>query len=274
MGNHLHLLLVALDAQACADFYKEIQKKLTDSLKCLLGLHKLRLWEGDPVVAEILDIEAAIKKKAYVYANPARANLVSSISLYPGSSSWEAFNSASSTIEAEVSRLIPWIRQPAIPKAPRRSLSEKQDAFLYEKLIASAGKKRHDLALKPNAWMKTFGIKNEKDINEINDRIRARVNAYEEEAAKKRLDEGKPLIGIEALKRQPILMPHTPKERIRRVFVISSIPELRKAYIVMHNEVSAVCAALYKLWKHGAVALRWPPGVFIPSPGVMASALR
>jgi len=184
MGNHVHMILMSLCPEACTRFYQEVQKKITDSIKKLLGVRRLNIWEGDPVLAEILDLEAAISKIAYVYANPARANLVDTIYQYPGLSSWYAFKGIAPDIEASVSKMVPWVRLPSIERLPCRSLSERQDRFLYSKLLA-ANRKRHPLELKPNAWMKVFGIEDEKEIASINDRIMQRVSLMEKEAREK-----------------------------------------------------------------------------------------
>ena len=133
MGNHVHMVLMSLCPESCTRFYQEVQKKITDLFKKLLGLRRLNIWEGDPVLAEILDLDVAISKIAYVYANPARANLVDKISQYPGVSSWSAFKDVRSDVDATVSKMVPWLRLPSIEKLPCRSLSERQDRFMYSK---------------------------------------------------------------------------------------------------------------------------------------------
>ena len=273
MGNHVHMIFVSLCAEACECFYQELQKKITESIKRLLGVHRLNLWEGDAVLAEILDVEAAINTKAYIYANPARANLVETVSEYPGLSTWEAFERCiSEDTKACVSKEVPWVRFPSIKKAPSRSLSEKQDHFLHRE-ISSKAKKRHVLQVFPNAWMNVFKVKEKSEIALINRRIKDRIKESEEDARIVRLKDGKKLIGKEQLTRQAILHPHTPKKRDRRVFVISSSKELRLSYISMHNEICAECARCYIQWKLCDFSVKWPPGTFPPSPGVRASAI-
>lgn len=68
-GSHAHIIVVTKDSSQCTRFYGEIQKRITDSIKRLLGLHYLDLWEGTAMVAEIADEEAAIERIAYLYAN-------------------------------------------------------------------------------------------------------------------------------------------------------------------------------------------------------------
>ena len=274
MGNHVHMIVVALDAQECFNFYQELQKKITDALKRLLGVHRLHIWEGDPIVAEILDVDAVINTIAYIYANPAKANLVDSVHEYPGLSSLSAFKKClNSGIQSVSWGAIPWIRLPSINKAPARSLSDRQDQFLVDKLLAKA-KESHPLEIFPNAWMDTFGIEDQVEVQEINERILALIEDLEQEAREKRINEGKRLIGKERLKRQPILMPHIPKKRERRIFVISTIKELRIAYIEMYNAVCDQCAECLRAWRYGIPMPMWPPGTYMPSFGVVASALE
>ena len=90
-GNHPHIVAILKDADQARCFYMELQKKLTDAIKRLLGLEYLHIWAGTPRVIEIPDLESAIKMIAYYYANPAAAHLVESIEQYPGLSSWTDF---------------------------------------------------------------------------------------------------------------------------------------------------------------------------------------
>ena len=78
------MLLIPQDAELCVYFYQELQKKVTEAMKRLLGVRRLNLWEGDPILAEVLDADKVISRITYFYANPAEADLVDSIDEYPG----------------------------------------------------------------------------------------------------------------------------------------------------------------------------------------------
>jgi len=73
-GSHPHLIVVSKDAQQLVNFYSEIQKKVTDILKRLLGLSFLHVWEGNVSVIKIGDVEAVKDRISYLYANPAQDN--------------------------------------------------------------------------------------------------------------------------------------------------------------------------------------------------------
>ena len=115
LGNHPHIVATLKDADLARRFYMEVQKKLTDAIKRLLGLEYLQLWAGTPRVIEISDLKSAIKMIAYYYANPAAAHLVESIDDYPGLSSWDDFTVNTSKLDAAVVHEGPWIRLPSIP---------------------------------------------------------------------------------------------------------------------------------------------------------------
>lgn len=272
MGNHVHMIFVSLDAEACNRFYQEVQKKVTESMKRLIGIPRLLLWEGDAMLAEVADLKAAIRAKAYLFANPAKADLVDSVSDYPGESSWEAFISCTSEISASVSRMVPWIHYNQILRAPGRSLTERQDRFLCNRIL-SQSKDMEKLELFPNAWMKVFGIEDHSQVARVNQMIRKRLDMFEEEAREKRLLEGRRVVGKERLKRQEILRPHTPKKRRMRVFVISSCIKRRIEYIRAYKEICTLYADCREKWNLGDFSVQWPPGTFPPSPGVRASAI-
>ena len=44
MSNHPHIVVVFKDAELAKRFYTEVQKKLTDAIKRLLGMEHLNIW--------------------------------------------------------------------------------------------------------------------------------------------------------------------------------------------------------------------------------------
>ena len=272
MQNHLHMLLVAHDAHQARNFYMEVQKKITDYMKKLLGKEQLTLWSGRPSVAEIMDIPQAMHEIAYYYLNPARANLVEDIEDYPGLTSWSAFNDClHQGVQSFASSVHPWVRQPTIPLLPGTSLSERQDRFLTEKLIRKA-KTKHELTIHPNAWMKCFGIGEQSEITTINDAIKDRISRTQAELSERRAREGKKVIGAYRLKTAAISFEHTPKEKTRRIYVLASTVEARIARIRYVQSIVALCKELYKRACAGEW-VQWPPGVFVPPLPPRASAV-
>ncbi|MCI5065270.1 hypothetical protein MRY87_06065 [bacterium] len=193
MPNHLHLIFTALDAEKCHRFYGEVQKQLTEIIKKLTGQSSLSLWKGNAAsLLPIHDIDTAKHSIAYFYANPARADYVDDISLYPGFSSWEHFSSAmesNSPLLAEFSSQTPWIRTRFLSQLPAGSISEEQGEALADRWKERASRHSslvHTLSVQPNGWMKAFGIDSQEGINEVNGDILQKITELEQEAAHKR----------------------------------------------------------------------------------------
>jgi hypothetical protein len=276
MGNHAHILAVFNDPNQAVKFYAEVQKKLTEAIKALLGLPHLRMWEGRPVVAPVLDLPAAIEQLAYLYANPARANLIDSISLYPGSSSWALFQelvaSQSHQVSAKITREALWVPSSRIPILPEPALKMHADID-FTHLIAKKGVP-HVLELYPNAWMGCFGISCPEQVARLNQKVLQRIAEKEQEHRKKRVEEKKGVLGEKLLRVQPINRAHTPKDRLhrRRVFVICSDKDTRINFI---KKVKALCRLARRYYRDALKGIQrdWPPGMFKPPIRALASAL-
>ena len=262
MANHPHLLIRALDAEQCKRFYGEIQKRVTDSFKRLMGRKRLLLWEKKPVVAKILDLDETIERIGYFYLNPARAHLVESIADYPGLSSWRAFRSAEPSVNVLNSEVVPWIRMPQIKRLPARSLSNWEDQRISKKLTMTASV-HHTLEIRPNAWMKAFKICAPEEIASINNRIIHNIASVEQALTAERARTGRTVLGSKRLRNQSIFQPHRPKKHGRRIFVLSSSPELRSRYIQSLRLLTQQCVTLFTLACKG-VQVTWPPGISVP----------
>lgn len=271
MANHPHLLVRAFDADALKCFYMELQKKITDCMKCLLGFEQLNLWEGEPEVAIVLDVDKAIQRIVYYYLNPSQANLVDTISEYPLLNTWLEFSSSPGDLDAALTSLTPWIQQPTIKKLRSRRLTAPEDAYITQQLIEKATR-QHDLIIRPNDWMKAFNITSNEEVKRINDQIIAAVTAGEAQFAADRARKGYVALGAKRLRKQEILKPHKPKKKSRRIFVLGSTKEIRIPYIQKIKEIFTECSRLYRLASKGHL-VTWPPGVFPPSIPPLANAL-
>lgn len=269
MANHAHILLVAQDPQDCIFFIQEVQKKITDALKRLLGLTRLNLWEGRPNLAEILDLGAAIQKIGYIYSNPAKASLVDSINSFPGVSTWKEFNSSPEALNALTKEDVPRLRLNILKKLPTRSLTGKQDRYITQRFKDHCGESQ-ELTIQPNAWMKAFGIIEPSDVFDTNLRIKTCIKLHEQHAREKRTFN---VCGPEYLRREPIMKSHTASQPGRKIFVISSCKELRISFIEKLRIFIDECKECYRQWKSGNFSVLWPPGAFRPSLRPAASAI-
>ena len=200
MGNHLHMMVIVHDPNDCKLFYGELQKKLTDYVKRLLGLDHLDLWEGRPQVATILDRAKAMERIAYYYLNPARAGLVETISEYPGLSSWEIFKGCES-LKSQVSEQIPFIRCPSISPLRSEAISPSLDTRLAETLKEES-KEIEELVVRPNAWAACYGL-SDKELAVSNEAIVSVISKGELELSTARKRERKTVLGASRLRSEP-----------------------------------------------------------------------
>ncbi len=217
-----------------------MQKKITEYMKRLLGVSRLNLWEGDPILAEIQDLDKAVERFVYHYANPADADLVETIDEFPGLSSWNDFLNADTTVDARCARLVPWIRLPSIAPLVNLALTPEEDLALCASLVEGATEK-HELVIYPYAWIKCFGPTTPEEVAKIRERIIEGVRAREEAARKRRAAAGKKVMGRERLLKQPIMAPHTPPPRERRVYFLGSCKEARIARVAEMQEFNRIC---------------------------------
>ena len=262
-GSHPHIIAVAKDADDFTNFYGEVQKKITEAIKKLLGLDHLNIWEGNPTVIKIHGINEGIERISYLYANPAQDNLVDNIRAFPGYSSYRDFINSEDKLGALSVKKYPWIRLPSIKKLRSRVLSRSQDRRLARRL-KNKNRARHKLIREPNAWMRCFGVEDNKEVKEINAKILDKLDTLEQIARELRIEEGKPLLGVEALRAQELMKPHKPKKKTNKIFVYANCSEARKEEISSFKKFCDKCRECYLEWKRGNFLVEWPPGAFKP----------
>ena len=262
-GSHPHLLCTARDADSCQQFYGQLKKQLTDAIKRLTGKEHLSLWEDRASVIKIPTLDDAISKIGYIYANPSNDNLTSSIEEFPGVSSWSKFKDADA-LDSCIRTEHEWIQLPMIPRLPSRSVTPKQDNFVCEQMLTAA-RKRHVLEIFPNSWIALF-IKapQEADVVQILERCRENLQAREEDNCKRRARDAKKPMGKKRLREQPILAPHSPKKKSRRITVQSMHKDVRLQMIAELKRIAVRCRSAYLHWRKGEFSVPWPPGTFPP----------
>lgn len=271
MGNHAHIILVTKDPESLTEFYGIIKKSLTDFIKRLLGLSRLNLWESTGVHL-LATAETVIDRIGYLYANPAKANLVDTIAEYPGASSYGAWRSSNGQIDFDGTESVPWVRGKYVDKLDRLIITDEMD----ESILKSLGKKvyyRNKLKIEPNSWMKCFSADVEQSAIWHNKSL-GRILSKEETARKLRMAENKPLLGVEALLNQEIMAPFIPRKYQRGVFVICEDKWKRIDIIHKVKSVQKLARTLYlNKFRYGQ-EVRWPLGVLPPRAPLQACALR
>lgn len=262
-GSHVHMIVLAKDAEQCMKFYMEVKKKITDALKRLLGLKQLKLWEDNPSVIELHSLEVVQDRIAYLYANPGQDNLVESIEEFPGLSSWNDFQTCSASLNAETKETLPWIRLPSIPTLSSHAPGWQEDGRVT-RLLKGCNKITHNLIRKPNSWMKHYGVTTDEECARVNAEIVDRVRAKEKAARERREEEKRSVMGRGKLLSQPILKPHTPKKKSRKIFLICANREARIRALMEFKAFCEECARCYRCWRRGELLVEWPPGAFRP----------
>ncbi len=273
MGNHPHIMIEAGDRDQCKRFYGELQKQLTDAVKRLTGKKHLNLWRRNSTsVVHYGDLESVQHRIAYLFANPARANLVDSIEHYPGVSSFHAFRSAPPFLNATVTESCPWIQAPMIRRLPARSVTARQDRALTEWMRGKATE-YHDLTYNPNAWMRRFGITTTEEIQGVNAEILRRLRELEEEARRNRTVKGWKVMGATRLQRQALDIESYEPPSSQRIFIYAVDPQIRIKMIREYRLFCERCRECYEAWKRGDFLVQWPPGAYQPAPPVTTNWL-
>jgi hypothetical protein len=264
------MLLVAKDPESLTKFYGVLEKVVTDHIKRLLNIPRLRLWEGRVSVIRILDPESAVRRIAYFYANPAKEYLVRTISEYPGVSSYQSFQAAigRSSIDVVDIQNIPWIRPKYIIPIKSNRLARIEDQQIVNHLV-SVSYYANNFETAPNEWMRPFNIANE-DAPKWNQAIVRLLADKEEEARKQAIIDKREIVGARALRRSRIFADHIPKKDGKKIFFIG---RNLAQHVSSLRRLCLRCTELFWKYARHGMPVRWPPGVFPPRSPVSACAL-
>jgi hypothetical protein len=266
MNNHFHFHVLPSDTphHVCC-FYGEIQKKLTDSLRSLLGKARLSLWEHRASMIRVESLDDVINRLVYIYTNPQSAGLCDSIETYPGLSSWQAFTSCKPEIDASVEKVVKWYPLKCLRRLPDNwCLTERQDASMNKRLIEHRNAVEQVLVIKPFKWLERYNITSPAEIDEIRNFIIARVREKERELRRQRQLERRQVACPKHLSTRQFYESHYPKKHERNIFIICKNHLIRRQLIQSYKRVVEECHELYDELKRGIQGLKWPEGVFIP----------
>ncbi len=270
MGNHAHIILVSKGPEELTQFYGIIKKSITDFIKRLLGLSRLNLWEHTGVHL-LPSAETVIDRIAYLYANPAKANLVERIEDYPGLNSFQSFKASSGEISSDATESVAWIRAKYLEKLDDLTLTEEAESKILSKIFRKVYY-RNKLRIEPNIWMRCFEA-SPQQAAEWHIKTLGVLTGKEDEARKSRLKEEKPIMGSKKLKAQAIMSPFIPRKYQRGVFVICLDKDKRLRIISLVKGVRKLAHDLYQeKFKYGQ-DVRWPAGIFPPRPQLQACAI-
>jgi len=265
-ATHVHLVLVVIDPDDVQQFIRYFKTESAHMINGLLGRDKRTLWcEGydSPIV---LTPKRALIAIAYLYANPAKDNLETSIDRYPGFSSWKMFQSG--TLTRQWKRL----RRPQFTPIPRDANNLRGYTKRAEEIL-EASNELQSFTLEPNAWMEAFGYESPEQQQKLNDRLTARVRMLEQRAEKKRTLEGKRVLGRERLIAQVFDISYRPKRSGRRMWCLSESRRVRVEFISFLKALMRKARAVRDRWRQGDVTVPYPPGLYPPSMPKLANVL-
>ncbi len=254
MGNHVHLLLVIDNPRNIADFVGYFKRESSHAINNLLGREKRTVWIRGYDSPPILDAAKAFETIAYIYTNPARANLVQSVEDYPNLSSWRSFRAGGS--ESSYKR----IPREAIPKLPKNGYTRNQEQELIRLLLLEASEE-HSLVIEPDAWMRCFPETCDTDPDVMTNNIIAHVQRLESALSMKRNDK---VLGSETLLSQDLRKPHNPDKHSRRMMCLSTERQLRVQFIVWFKELVINARKLRRSLTPTEWLKHLPPGFFPP----------
>jgi len=264
-GTHIHMIVRVNNPEDIPGFMERFKTESAHYLNRLLGRQKRKVWCERYDSPRLLEVGDVISKISYLYTNPVKDGLISSINNYPGLSSWNLYQKRQASMKTRLIKreLIFSISQELNYIGYKKALKRLLDSKKTGRLSA--------LNISPNDWMKAFNITEEKEVKEINEKIQVQIKETEEEIHLKRIEDNKPFLGKEVLKNQGIDLSYKPKRRGRRMWCISSNKDFRKSYLNYLKELVERAREVYQFWKEGAIELKMPIGVFTPALPVLCN---
>ena len=265
-ATHIHLVLVVIDPDHVEAFFRHFKTESAHMINGLLGRAKRTLWcEGydSPIV---LTPTRALIAIAYLYSNPAKDNLETSIDRYPGFSTWKMFQSGDYT------RHWKRLRRPQCTPITRDANNLRGYTKFAEEILAAA-EEVQTFTLEPNAWMEAFGYCSSDQQQKLNKRLIARIRLLEARAEKKRAKEKKRVLGRARLLAQVFDTTYRPKRKGRRMWCLSEKRCVREKFIRFFRGLMQKARAVRERWKLGDVTVPYPPGLYPPLMPKLANVL-
>lgn len=265
-ASHVHFVIVVQNPDDVDAFIRCFKTESAHMINRLLGRRKRTLWcEGydSPIV---LTPTRALIAIAYLYSNPAKDNLETSIDNYPGFSSWRMFQSG------RLSRQWKRLRRFQFRALPRDANNLRGYTKLAVKLVKDSSQTQ-TFTLEPNAWMEAFGYHSPKEQEKINKRLIVRIRFLEARAARLRAMKGGRVLGRARLMSQVFDTQWRSKRGGRRMWCLSEKRNIRVSFIKFFKELMQKARDVRRRWKMGDVAVPYPPGLYPPSMPKIANAL-
>ena len=265
-ATHIHMIITVYNPEHVPAFMRHFKTESAHMINALLGRKKRTLWCEGYDSPTVLTPAKAMMLIAYIYANPAKDNLVRSIDEYPGFSSWKMFQSGEHT------KTWKRLRRPQFRALTKDSHNLRGYTKEAERLLAQSSELQ-TFTLEPNAWLEAFGITDPTEQQRINARVAERVRTLEKRAARVRDREKKSVIGCERLITQRFDLTYRPSRKGRRMWCLAERRAIRLVYIRMFKRLKQEARRVLALWRCGDMTERYPPGLYPPSFPKLSNAL-
>lgn len=266
MANHFHMLLVVDNPEDVSRFIGYVKAESAHAVNRLLGRRQRTIWKDGYDSPLVLTARDALKCIRYIYLNPSKPSLVSSIDEYPGVSSWELFRSGNAT--KRCARLSRDAMSPLF--SPALSINEQKRLVAQYEVLASSS---HSFQLEPDAWMQCFPELTGTHADDLNQQLVSEIRQMEATYAEQRLKDKKDVLGSTALRRESMTKEYVPTSFGRKSICLCFDKSYRKAFINTYRALCAVAADVFRRWREGDTSVRMPPGLCAPHVPSLASAL-
>jgi len=265
-ATHVHIVLVVENPEDVPRFVRHFKCESAHMLNRLLGRRKRTVWcEGydSPIVLTPVRTLVAI---SYLYSNPAKDNLESSIERYPGFSSWEMFIGGKNTQE--------WKRLRRDQFEALRAESHNLRGYTQESNRVQAASEESVLfTLFPNAWLEAFGITDAAEQSRWNQRIEQRVRLIEARSQRLREQKRHRVLGAQRLIQQRFDLTYRPQRSGRRTWCLSERRSDRQTFIGFFKALMTEAREVLSRWRLGDLTAKYPPGLHPPSMPRLANVL-
>ncbi len=264
MPNHVHLILTGR-ANLISNFNNLLNGEIAQMIKRIFpGLFQSNVWESRPHEQLIKQPHDVIEKLRYLYCNPAKANIVTSIDDYQGVSSWKMFTSGTHRLNFR------WLPRRSLKPLPKILSTAQEHTLLKE--LEDKSPSEHYLTIHPYAWKKCFPESRNWSDDDIFQQIVRNVRIFEQDLATKR--RYFPKVKKDCNDPNP---DYKPTSKTPTPFVICSDKDKRRQYIQSyHNFRRTLSEAIQKIIK-GKLKRPWtakliPRGGYLPG-GILTAIL-
>jgi REP element-mobilizing transposase RayT len=265
-ATHVHLIVVVRNPDDVPAFLGHFKTESAHALNTILGRRKRTVWCAGYDSPTVLTMTKTISVLGYIYSNPAKDNLVSTVDEYPGFSTWKMF------LTGRFTKLWKRLRRPQYRALTPDGHNLSGYTREAERLLSESDE-IEPFTLEPNAWLEAFEITDPAEQERINARVIHLVRYLEVRAERKRQRQHKRVIGRERLMRQELDVTYRPDRKGRRMWCLSDQRATRVEYIRFLKKLKQEARRVLALWRMGDTSAKYPPGLYPPSMPKLANVI-